>query len=396
MQLQEMLDRIVAKIAGFAPAPPHTIQRLSELVLEPKRHYRSVATYLHAVNRVVGVTSGTDTYPLPPAIPDMSGLNGGGDPAMQVNWSNPVSHQIPVGSDEALGGALLTPIPWLTKRGSPESGAEAASNSSGGSNSNSSGSGSGSAPGSASGSASGAQIVSEGTETIDGPNGVGSVETVSVSVNGVPSTGAARGITQGELLRQEQRAGVVPMNQITRQAAGGLPTQMDEDDDDDDGEHSDDDDETPHARGPEEIGVGDTGPQRATSSHHHGEGMSLETGDLDLEAAVGRKHEEPAEETTTEETKAESEEMDTKSPAPSEASAGVKREADDEVEGEPAKKAAKDGSGDGDGDGDGKGKDGDDGGWEKIESEKEKEEEKKDGGDSKGKEGSGDEMDTSH
>ena len=320
-----MLDEVRANITCFDPDPPHTIQRLAELVLQPKSHYKSLASYLHAVDRVVRVTSGTGVYPLPPAIPDMSGINGGDDPAMQVNWSNPVSHQIPVGSDEALGGALLTPIPWLTKR-SPDSSAEVGSNSSG---SNASGSGAG------------AQIVSEGTETIDGPNGVGSIETVSVSVNGVPSTGAARGITQGELLRQEQRAGVVPMNQLQRAqgSPSGGPSQMDEDDEDEDVEHSDEEDETPHARGPEEIGVGDTGPQRASSSHHHGEGTSLETGDIDVEAAVGRKHEESAGETTE---AAADETGKEKSPAPSEASIGMKREADPEVEGEPAKKVVKD------------------------------------------------------
>lgn len=59
------------------------------------------------------------------------------------------------------------------------------------------------------------EVRTESTETIDGPNGVGSVETVSVSVNGIPSMGA-RGVsvTQGELLRQEQEAGLVPISQL--------------------------------------------------------------------------------------------------------------------------------------------------------------------------------------
>ncbi len=56
------------------------------------------------------------------------------------------------------------------------------------------------------------QMETESTETIDGPNGMGRIETVSVSItNGVPTLSTVnRGITQGELLRQEQRAGVVP------------------------------------------------------------------------------------------------------------------------------------------------------------------------------------------
>ena len=92
---------------------------------------------------------------------------------------------------------------------------------------------------------------------IDGPNGLGGIETVTVSMNGISSTRgdmtvsppnetngivslrAEGGVTQGELLRQEQRAGVVPVTQLSHRGnVDGL------------GEV----DELPHARGPEEIG----------------------------------------------------------------------------------------------------------------------------------------------
>ncbi|KAL2211757.1 hypothetical protein CC79DRAFT_217964 [Sarocladium strictum] len=291
VQIVAMLEGIITHLKGFETDPPHTIQRLSELVLRPKAHYKALAPYLHAVDRVVHVTSSTAIYPLPPAIPDMASINingdGVADPAAGVAWANPTNgNAAAAAADEALGGALLTPIPWLN-RPSPES-------NNGDTSSNSEGAG--------------AQIHSESTETIDGPNGVGSIETVSVSVNGVPSTGHARGVTQGELLRQEQRAGVVPVSQLSRGQNGLDPGAAAEaaaaraaEEEDEDGEHGrevrgegeqegEPEEEVPHARGPDEIGAGDIGPQSVSTSFV-GEG-GLESQDIDVEAAVGRKHDE--------------------------------------------------------------------------------------------------------
>ncbi|WDK11100.1 hypothetical protein CGRA01v4_02379 [Colletotrichum graminicola] len=291
-----MLEEINSVLSTFPKYPPHTIQRLAELVLEPRRHYRHLASYLHAVDRVVHVTSGANTYPLPPAIPDMSTMtllsNGGANdqenPAAAVAWSNSTnSVASTVGTDEALGGALLTPIPWLTRRVSPGS----------------------SSPGSSNGGGP-AEIRTESTETIDGPNGVGSIETVSVSVNGIPSMGASnsnRAITQGELLRQEQEQGVVPVNQLVRQAEeaqhaaalrsgdDGRAASPERQDQEQQGREqntgaAEEENEVPHARGPEEIGVGDLGPQSETTSFTSG-GPSLEMQGIDVEAAVGRKAE---------------------------------------------------------------------------------------------------------
>ena len=120
---------------------------------------------------------------------------------------------------------------------------------------------------------------------IDGPNGMGGIETVSVSVNGVssatkenPASGvdsilrAEGGVTQGELLRQEQRAGVVPATQLGVRGTG---------DSDGMGEEN----EAPHARGPEEIGMDDTGPQPGLE--RTGSGVIRQG--IDVEAAVGRK-----------------------------------------------------------------------------------------------------------
>ena len=314
-QIADILAEINRQLLTFPTHPPHTVQRLAELVLTPRRHYRALASYLHAVDRVIQVTSGTNKYPLPPAVLDVSATEDGADdskdPAASVNWGNPANAS--VGSDEALGGALLTPIPWLTRR-SPESNGNGTTN--------------------------GAQIHSEGTETISGPNGMGSVETVSVSVNGVPSMGHSRGVTQGELLRQEQRAGLVPVSQLARNAELAAEATHDAEDDDEHHHHHrnhdaeeeeehvpEEEDAVPHARGPEEIGVGDTGPQGDTTSYMGEGGVSMRA--IDVEAAVGRKHGEDATESGD---RASDEDQSGGSVA------GTKREAEPSAEGEPTKK----------------------------------------------------------
>lgn len=349
---------MLAEITGvlnetFHTYPPHTIQRLAELVLEPRKHYRSLPSYLHAVDRVVHVTSGNNIYPLPPAIPDMSHMhiNGvteapgaqdeGSDQKLelptQAIWASSSAGGAPIGSDEALGGALLTPIPWLARRaanggdGSSESGESSTLGSEAGGPSLAVGQGAGSNTSASSSPTSQQrqgrqfemQVRTESTETIDGPNGMGSIETVSVSINGISSLSAAqqqRVITQGELIRQEQRAGVVPVSQLARSgpvvvtstpqpqstaAEEGADTAMGEGEGEADGEtHKDtsseksddemvDEEEAPHARGPDIIGAADMGPQKTGSSSTFSisHGGNVEVRGIDVEAAVGRKNE---------------------------------------------------------------------------------------------------------
>lgn len=335
-----MLADIKKHLHTFESHAPHTVQRLMELLLRPKAHYKALAPYLHAVDRVVRVTSGTNTYPLPPAVPDMSSMELNGDDARDgaaaaaaasVSWSNPTVAAL--GTDEALGGALLTPIPWLTRRSSPEDNND----------------GEATPTPTTTTPVAGAQIHSEATETIDGPNGAGSVETVSVSVNGIPSTGHhTRGVTQGELLRQEQRAGVVPVSQLTRAQEYSVEEeaqqqqqqqQEEEEEQEDEGQEEEeeeeedgDGDEVPHARGPEEIGVGDTGLQGVTTSHMSEDGGGVSMQGIDVEAAVGRKHDEH------DQTAARAARDDDASSTSSTESTGTKREAQQELEGEHAKK----------------------------------------------------------
>ncbi|PWY95118.1 hypothetical protein BO94DRAFT_531019 [Aspergillus sclerotioniger CBS 115572] len=102
----------------FATKPPHTIQRLAELIVRPTAHYRTLPAYIRAVDRVVCVTSGADIFPLQTqtsAAPQPNGavLNG--------TESGLLFSDHGLGSDESLGGALLTPIPWLSNAAaSPE------------------------------------------------------------------------------------------------------------------------------------------------------------------------------------------------------------------------------------------------------------------------------------
>lgn len=352
--LPPQITAMLAEITGvlnetFHTYPPHTIQRLAELVLEPRRHYRSLPAYLHAVDRVVHVTSGNNIYPLPPAIPNMSQMNmnglgdgqesngtgDGGSESGHAIWASS-SNGAPIGSDEALGGALLTPIPWLARRSANgDGGSESSESSTLGSEGGPSPLGPAAAAGTGQSQRQSQsrqfemQVRTESTETIDGPNGMGSIETVSV-VNGISSLSPAqqqRVITQGELIRQEQRAGVVPVSQLTRtgplvvtSSSGGesstaasaaveADTPMGEGEGaaaepetseshaskDNSSEKFDEDmpdEEAPHARGPDIIGAADMGPQTPSSSTFSiSSGGNVEVRGIDVEAAVGRKNE---------------------------------------------------------------------------------------------------------
>jgi len=88
------------------------------------------------------------------------------------------------------------------------------------------------------------------------------------------------GVTQGELLRQEQEASdppapVASASSANHSAATAAPMKEETQD----GTGSVENDEQPHARGPDTIGLSDTGPQE----HDFGLGQVL-----DMEAAVGR------------------------------------------------------------------------------------------------------------
>ncbi|KAL2056686.1 hypothetical protein ABVK25_003080 [Lepraria finkii] len=267
---------------SFPTAPPHTSQRLAELLLHPTNHYRTLPSYLRALDRIVSVASPASVFPLPTlaaptsALADGPLLNGSASPGEQEEGQGPRDMDF-------IGGAELTEIPWLRSH-----------NTNGGS------------PGPTGNTTNGGlvgDLRTESTRVIDGPNGAGSMETVSVNMNGVSShtphssdsstssNSTGHGITQGELLRQEQEAGIVPVpsspvrnGRVTRSGAaaaaaahrgvlGDPPSEALVGD-------VVEQNEPVHARGPDVIGMEDMGPQT------YGSGLA---GGLDLEGALGRR-----------------------------------------------------------------------------------------------------------
>ncbi|KTW30337.1 hypothetical protein T552_00810 [Pneumocystis carinii B80] len=63
-QSEKMLfDRIKNVLfSNFLTYPPHTVQRLAELLLSPKLHYKSLSKYLRAVEKTLMVTSTTADF----------------------------------------------------------------------------------------------------------------------------------------------------------------------------------------------------------------------------------------------------------------------------------------------------------------------------------------------
>lgn len=254
---------------SFATSPPHTIQRIAELVLQPRKHYRYLPPFLQALDRAVSVTSPTTEFPLP-QLQNTSAINF----LTNGDGTNGIRERDGLGSDESLGGALLTPIPWIKDQEDNPLSTDNTRNQ---------------------------EMRTEDEATIDGPHGAGRIETVSVTnTNGLqhfsPTTTvtgdglgqayattheqelrALGGVTHGELLRQEQQMGVIPATQSPSQrpsllSGGGSAAAADDDD-------ATDPSRPQQARGPLEIGMEDMGPQTPGLLGRH----------LDMEAAVGRK-----------------------------------------------------------------------------------------------------------
>lgn len=248
----------------FATVPPHTVQRLAELILKPTEHHRFLHSYLNALDRVVSVSSGVNAYPSPVSeATTLAGTTGtlpnGVHPSV-LSASTPAGF----GSDESLGGALLTPIPWLHD-GSPN---DTISRSpiilaTTTLTSDISTDGSSSAPGIAKPTDSSASLLDND------------------AMDAQASTPAPAGVTQGELLRQQQQASSppAPVSSLASTIISTSPLKSSTTDLGEIPASMSDDSEQPHARGPETIGMEDTGKQE----HGLGSGQVL-----DMEAAVGR------------------------------------------------------------------------------------------------------------
>ncbi|KAK6387151.1 hypothetical protein LTS17_000417 [Exophiala oligosperma] len=216
---------------AFAEKPPHTIQRLAELVLRPTGHYRTLPAWLRAVDRIVSVSSSADIFPLSDTPPIVNGVNGdGGGGILWTNNDNRNGYDSnSLGSDESLGGALLTPIPWLRNG---LGGREGSSEESGHLDSDQ----------------------SAGADSLDDPLSVtdSHVHGGDPLVPGRPD-GA---VTQGELMRMEQEAGVVPVNPNSNNNGPGSRTMAGAEE----GLYMDEEgDLVPHARGPDVVGSVDMG-----------------------------------------------------------------------------------------------------------------------------------------
>ncbi|KAL8937482.1 MAG: hypothetical protein Q9211_003675 [Gyalolechia sp. 1 TL-2023] len=236
-QLISLLDSIKSNLrTSFPDAPPHTAQRLAELILRPRSHYRVLPSWIRALDRVVSVSSPTTVFPLPSATP----APGGG----YLNGTITSTGTTDTDPTDTLGGAALTPIPWLRESLTPPHAGERIV---------------------------GSDLRTESTSVIDGPNGVGSIETVTVAVNGNNARPIPTAVTQGELIRQEQQAGVVPVPMARSTAPSAMGRKAED--------VQEDEDTIPHARGPEFIGMEDMGPQAPSNAG------------FDAEAALGRKGE---------------------------------------------------------------------------------------------------------
>jgi hypothetical protein len=244
--LRRLLNGIVATLqSAFSERPPHTVQRLAELILDPKKHYATLPAWLRAVDRVVNVSSTADCFPLSDESPAINGVPNGetgvgilhnaGSATMIRHGYDSAS----LGSDESLGGALLTPIPWLrngTNQSSEASSLEELShreeqdNSLGGPLELS------------------ADPRSPTPVSVDDNSASAAVHTPDDPLVPERPDGA---VTQGELIRMEQEAGVVPIS--AGSGKSGNAPQQNALDVEDIGETA------PHARGPDLVGAVDMG-----------------------------------------------------------------------------------------------------------------------------------------
>ncbi|RVX72627.1 hypothetical protein B0A52_04024 [Exophiala mesophila] len=243
--LQLLTGTIQTLRTSFSDKPPHTIQRLAELVLRPKAHYKTLPAWLRALDRVVSVSSPADIFPLSEAPLLVNGVNGdrsGGG----ILWNNNTDarngyDRDSLGSDESLGGALLTPIPWL-RNGMAGSSSDDDIDA---------------------GDHSGSSLDANGILGSDGSSGDGmSLIGSQGSADPMVPDREDGGVTQGELMRMEQEAGVVPLTQNLADTSSrimGDDVDDDEDEDQDQGAYQDDGDNIPHARGPDVVGSVDLG-----------------------------------------------------------------------------------------------------------------------------------------
>lgn len=256
-ELVQILDRALHTLrTTFAEKPPHTVQRLCELVLYPKKHYRTLPAYLRGLDRVVSVSSTLDIFPLDIPPPTTNGLRDDAGALLFPN-TNGYNRADDLGSDESLGGALLTPIPWL-KHNSQSPGSGSVNSSSLSKVSSWQDAASDPDDDFLSEDLSSAEPDSVTQDAIEDATAIEEVAAEHRSDGSIPDR-PNHAVTQGELLRLEQEAGVVPVpvedislpEGMLPESQGGPKAHND------DGDNMPD--SVPHARGPDLVGTVDMG-----------------------------------------------------------------------------------------------------------------------------------------
>ncbi|CAE7092070.1 unnamed protein product [Rhizoctonia solani] len=108
-EAKDELGRIFAYLHDFDSAPPFTVQRLAELVVKPRGHYKSVGKYIRAIERTLLVTSTHKDYPLDTyALETQNGtqpaIGGAGSVSSRASTPGPL---------DIARSPLFTPIPFL-------------------------------------------------------------------------------------------------------------------------------------------------------------------------------------------------------------------------------------------------------------------------------------------
>ena len=233
---------------------------------------------MRAFDRTVSVTSTADIFPLPKALPlpshvidssfltnglhtdtdsteegNNGALGAGGGGILWMNTAEADRDGNTFDTDESLGGALLTPIPWL-KNGTVSSRTEDSS-------------------GTQSSAETGSEEEMEGFESpLDSSGSLSPTSPRSAPAIAIANPASHPlvperedgAVTQGELIRQEQEAGVVPVGHSDADSRGMILDPEEEDGDDERDELEDTTDrepatEMPHARGPGVLGAVDVG-----------------------------------------------------------------------------------------------------------------------------------------
>ncbi|KIJ69224.1 hypothetical protein HYDPIDRAFT_105822 [Hydnomerulius pinastri MD-312] len=106
-----MKNLIFRQLHEFDDNPPFTIQRVCELCVSPKQHYRFIGKYLRAVEKALLVTSTWDAFP--PETPQngfsMATVSVG--PSMQSAPTTPMFSPIPFLHDDARRSKSRSPPP---------------------------------------------------------------------------------------------------------------------------------------------------------------------------------------------------------------------------------------------------------------------------------------------